>query len=529
MTENRQTEERVQRLNLILRTIRNVDQVILKEKDRNRLIKGVCKSLVSTRGYYNAWIALLDKSGNFKTFAEAGLGKRFLQLTKQLEQNGATRCGLTALAQRNAVVTNDPASSCIDCPLAREYTGRGGITARLHHRRQLYGLLCASVPSSMVAEEEERSLFEEVAGDIAFALHKIELEEESEKAGDALRRSENRYRALFDSANDGMIVRDLDGNILMANSAMAELTGYTVDELTNMNISRFLSATNLNTTMRRQRRQLESKPQVTTERHELQMTRKDGVERTIEIVASLLAGGEQPAIIQEIARDITEQKRSRENLQAYANRAILAQEEERKRVARELHDETAQALASLGMDIDTLAKTKGRGVKKTLNSLGELRDRTENILRGVRSLSQALRPPMLEEFGLLAALQGLTNDLTAQQGIIAQFNVLGTPRRLSLDIELAFFRIAQEALNNVWKHAQATECTLDVEFNPDKIKLKITDNGRGFDIRTEADGSTYSGKLGLTGIKERARLIGGTLTIRSRPRRGTTVILEVSQ
>jgi len=240
VTEPEEIERRLQRLNLILRTIRNVDHVILEEEDRDRLIKGVCNSLVKTRGYFNAWIALLDGSGRFATFAEAGLGDRFSVLVEQLKSGRLTSCVESALTQSKAVVINDPASSCTDCPLAKEYVGRGGIVARLQYRGKLYGLLCASVPASLVTEAEERSLFKDVAGDIASALHKIELEEDHKRAEESLRESENRYRVLFDGASDGMLVRDLEGNIIMANSAMAEHTGYMTHEQAKMNITQFL-------------------------------------------------------------------------------------------------------------------------------------------------------------------------------------------------------------------------------------------------------------------------------------------------
>jgi len=528
MTKRRQTGERLERLNLILRTIRSVDQVILEEKDRDPLIKGVCNSLVRTRGYYNAWIALLDDSGRFTTFVETGLGDNFLPLAEQLEREGPTMCGQRALNQPNAVVISDPASFCNDCPLAEGYRGRGGITARLKYRGKLYGLLCASVPASLVTEAEERSLFEDVAADVAFALYETELEEAHKRIEEALRESENRYRILFDSANDGMLVHDLEGNIIMANGAMAELTGYTVGELAKMSISQFLSASSFETTMERQRRQVEGKSEATTQRYELQMLRKDGAERTIEVVTSLLTGEERTPIVQTIARDVTEQKRAHENLRAYASLAILAQEEERKRVARELHDETAQALASLGMDIDSLAKTKGLSSREVSKRLEEMRDRASDILREVRSLSQALRPSMLEDLGLLSSLQGLANDLADQRGISVRFEVQGTPRRLSPDVELALFRIVQEALSNVGKHAKATEARLEVEFSPDKFKLTISDNGQGFELPLVIDDFAYLGKLGLTGMRERAKLIDGNLTIQSEQRKGTTLLLEVS-
>jgi len=259
------------------------------------------------------------------------------------------------------------------------------------------------------------------------------------------------------------------------------------------------------------------------------MIRKDRKERTLEVVTSLLFSGERLPIVQGIARDVTKQKQAHEDLRAYARRAILAQEEERKRVARELHDGTAQALASLGMDIDSLAKKKGRSFTEFPKRLEELRDRAGDILQGVRSLSQALRPPMLEELGLLAALQGISDDLASQQRISAQFEVKGTPRRLLPDTELALFRIAQEASNNIGKHSQATESVFELEFSPRKVKLRISDNGQGFEPPTVADDSAYSGKLGFIGMRERAELVSGILTISSEPGNGTTVVLDVLQ
>jgi two-component system, NarL family, sensor histidine kinase DegS len=529
VSEVAKVEEKLQRVNLILRTIRKVDQVILEERFRERLIERVCKNLVMTRGYYNAWVALMDVSGKFYAFAQAGLGKKFLPMQKKLQAEGATDCGRKALARKNAVVVYDPAGSCIDCPLANKYMGRGGITVRLKYREKIFGLLCASIPVGLTTEEEERSLFEDIARDLAFALHKIEVEEEHDRSEEALRASENRYRALFDSASDGMVVRDLEGNIIMANNAMGKLTGFTIDELESMNISSFLSPESFKKTMSSQKMRLEGKSEDKTDRYELQMVKKNGEEITIESVTSLLFGGERLPVIQAIVRDVSQQKQARKDLRDYAGQAILAQEEERKRVARELHDETAQALASLGMDIDSLAKKRMMDSVECSKRLEELRDRTSDILKGVRSLSQAMRPPMLEEVGLLAALQGIANELARQQAITVNFEVKGIPQRLSPDIELTLFRIAQEASTNISKHSRATKCMFQLLFRPEKIQLRISDNGQGFEGSTTEDESTYSGKLGLIGMRERAKLVGGFLTILSKPGKGTTVVFEILQ
>ena len=353
--------------------------------------------------------------------------------------------------------------------------------------------------------------------------------EEHEHAKKALKESESRYRELFENASDGMYVRDLKGNIIMANQAMSLLSGYTINELLEMNISRFLSEPSLMGTMERQRRRLENDRELKTQRYELVMIKKDGTERTIEVVTSLIAVGAYSPTIQTIARDITEQKRAHESIRNYAAKAIEAQEAERKRIAQDLHDETAQDLVSLGMDINSLIDFKGQNQKHVANRLEEFRNRTRDILKGVRSLSQALRPPMLEELGLVEALQWLTKGLAAQCGVKAQFDVDGTPRRLSPETEIAIFRIAQEGLNNIGKHAQATDITVKIKYHPEKVELKITDNGQGFELPDTFLNFAATSKLGLIGMHERAKLINGTLEVQSKLDEGTTLMLEVRQ
>ena len=121
-------EEKVEHLNLILSAIRNVRQLINREKDRDKLLKDICDSLVETRGYFNAWIALLDETGGLMTSAEAGLGKHFLPMVERLKSGELTDCGRRAMSQSEVLVTKDPSSSCANCPLAKKYSGRGAMT-----------------------------------------------------------------------------------------------------------------------------------------------------------------------------------------------------------------------------------------------------------------------------------------------------------------------------------------------------------------------------------------------------------------
>lgn len=191
ITERKHLEERMAHLNLVLRAIRNVNQLITKEKDRDKLLQGACDNLIATRGYHNAWIALLDESGRLVTSAEAGLGEAFKLMVKRLEQGELTVYVQKALTQSTVTVIENPAATCEDCPLMEQYDGRRAKTIRLEHEGRVYGLLSVSVPAELAVNEEERSLFFEVAGDIAFALHAIELDEKRKRAEEALRESED--------------------------------------------------------------------------------------------------------------------------------------------------------------------------------------------------------------------------------------------------------------------------------------------------------------------------------------------------
>jgi len=186
ITERKQIREKLEHLNKVLRAIRSVNQLITKENDRDRLLKGACDSLIETRGYYSAWVALLDESGRLETAAEAGLGEDFLPLVERLRRGEFSGCGQKALLQSGVIVTADPASTCTDCPLSAKYGGWGAMTTRLEYGGRVYGLMSLSVPAHLIANKEEQSLFEEVAGDIAFALHGMELEEERQRVKEKL-------------------------------------------------------------------------------------------------------------------------------------------------------------------------------------------------------------------------------------------------------------------------------------------------------------------------------------------------------
>lgn len=211
-----------------------------------------------------------------------------------------------------------------------------------------------------------------------------------------------------------------------------------------------------------------------------------------------------------------------ENLRAYMRQATYAQEEERKRIARELHDETAQALALLSVSLKELAGQKWSSKEATAR-LGELQALTEEVLEGVRRFSRDLRPSMLDDLGLVAAVEWLTADLIRRRGIDARLEITGAQRWLPPEVALTLFRIVQEALRNVEKHSEASQVLVSMAFEDGRLCLSVRDNGKGFEQPPSLNDLVACGKLGLVGMQERAQLLGGTLDLQAEVGKGTCV------
>lgn len=186
--------ERLMHLNAVLYAICEVNELILKEKNSKKLLNCLCDKLVGTRGYYNSWIALINESGELLEFAEAGLGDKFLPMLEQLRRGEWTDRARKALKHSDILVTEDPVSSCQDCPLSNMYRARGAMTRRLEYSGKVYGLFSASVPRDFVQDKEEQFLLQEIASNIAFALHSLEGEKERRQAEQALGAREEALR-----------------------------------------------------------------------------------------------------------------------------------------------------------------------------------------------------------------------------------------------------------------------------------------------------------------------------------------------
>lgn len=233
--------------------------------------------------------------------------------------------------------------------------------------------------------------------------------------------------------------------------------------------------------------------------------------------------------VQHLQMELTEMSRkvqaAQEGLHDYIGAITSAQEEERNRLARELHDDTIQAVIALKQRVQLAGKsvTDPRG-KKSLQELETLAGQT---VENLRRLTRALRPIYLEDLGLVTALEMLAREMSQGTGLDVNFRREGIERRLPHEVELSLYRIAQEALNNVQKHSRAARAGLMIRYDPAGIIMEVTDDGIGFDMPHSPTDFAPNGHFGLLGIWERADLIGARLSVETAPGSGTRITVRV--
>jgi PAS domain S-box-containing protein len=371
---------------------------------------------------------------------------------------------------------------------------------------------------------EEVELLTAMGNAVGIAIENARIYQEEQLIAGQLQVSERNYRDLFENASDAIWVHDLEGKILTANKATARLSGYNLDELAGMNIREFLPEES--TTLAKEVRERLLQGELINESYEQKLIKKRGEEAYVKLSTRLIASDGVPRGFQHIARDVTLEKRMQENLRFYVHQITRAQEEERKRIARELHDDATQSLVNLIRQVDNFSENAPELGIKEVAFLKSLHQQAKVVLQGIRRFSQDLRPSILDDLGLEPALEWLTDDMEKQWGVETNVKVLGIPQRLEPEAEVTLFRIVQESLSNIRKHAQASRAQVTVEFGEDKIGVTITDNGKGFKLPETLDDLSRSGKLGLIGMQERVKLFNGELRVQSELGKGTTIIAE---
>ena len=323
------------------------------------------------------------------------------------------------------------------------------------------------------------------------------------------RSSEARYRELFDNAAEAVLLLDAEAIIVEANAAASELLGRDRDRLQGAMLAGVVGARTADQLVR-------AAPSTVVPI----AGRPNGGTRWVEPLAYTTNGAGDRGQMQLMLRDVTVQHERQRDLEAYARQALAAREEEQRRIGRELHDGPLQSLVLLWRRLDISEGSTDPEVARTIAGARELAEATADELRRI---SRALRPSVLDDLGLAAALKSEATALARRSGLSVRFATAGDEVRLPGEIELTLLRVTQEALHNVERHASATRVSVRLAWERDRVHLTVRDNGRGFDSMPSASDLLDAGKLGLVGIQERVRLVGGSVSVRGRAGGGTTV------
>jgi PAS domain S-box-containing protein len=374
------------------------------------------------------------------------------------------------------------------------------------------------------------------SGDLAFyegSLSDITARKQAERA---VQESEARKGAILNSALDAVVTFNHQAQIMEFNPAAEKMFGRLRDEVLGKDLAGLLIPQALWEKYRRglERHAATGQSTLLGKRYELTALRADGKEFPIELAVTQV-DLDGPPVFTGFIRDITERKRaeqrfrdSREQFRALAAHLQSVREEERSRIAREVHDELGQALTSLKMDLAWLDKRNAES--RDANDLARLRDKLKElpgqvdaIINTVRQIAIELRPPILDALGLEAAIEWQTQDFEKRTGIACTFR--SSLKQTGLDPEraTAVFRIFQETLTNIVRHAAATQVNIQLREEGETVVLEVQDNGRGMSRR----GLSGSGSLGLLGMRERATMLDGEVNIIGRQGRGTTVGVRI--
>ncbi len=333
--------------------------------------------------------------------------------------------------------------------------------------------------------------------------------------------SNDEYRAIFEASPDGCLVVDSEGVIRELNPQVEALFGWSREDLLGQPVEMLVPEAQRQA-HEHHRRGYAASPHARPMGAGLDLSgrRQDGSRFPVEISLSPWASAEGDARVICSLRDVSERRR----LQDFSEGMLQATEDERRRIARELHDDTAQRLATLILRVRVLAEEPED--ESRISLLGEIREEIVETVEGVKRIARGLRPPELGDVGLAAALQSHLRGLREGAGFDVDVEVGLVDPFLDSNERLLIYRIVQEALSNVMRHADVRVARLVVDVDDGSVFAEVSDAGKGFDLERSPE---EGGGLGLLGMQERATMLGARLTIETAPGEGTKIRIDLKK
>lgn len=350
------------------------------------------------------------------------------------------------------------------------------------------------------------------------------------KSSDDLKHSEERYRDLIENSPEIIYQTDKDRFFVGINRTMLSKLEYLPETLKKLRVEDLVPAKEHEKLIKHIQKVVENgSDSIETEF----LTKKREIVN-VEINATAMYNSDNDFVqTRAFAHDITARKKAEaaekhgKDLELLSSQTISIQEEERRRISRELHDEVGQTLTAMRINIELMEIEIPENLPKLKQRLGDTKQLLSHTLNEIRSLSFELRPSLLDHFGILAAIRGYSKNYSARTNISVEVEGGNMVDRFPTEIEILFYRCAQEALNNVAKHSQANNVEINISYGNNELRMKVKDDGKGFDVKDHFEKKMSGTSIGLFGMKERVALMNGNLEINSEKGKGTELEVVV--
>jgi PAS domain S-box-containing protein len=542
ITQRKQAEQRMQHLNAVLKAIRNVNQLITQEKNRERLLQRACQNLVQTRGYYNAWIALLDDQGKLQELYQSGLEDAVQILQEHIEAQ-QLNCLQQILSGKRIITVKQPYQECGQCPLSRRYYSRASLAGRLEHKGRFFGLLTVSIPEGMAQDPEELDLFQELIQDLAFALYNLEREEEFEQQMQDLRLQQQ----IISTVKDAMSFVDCNYVYRTVNQAYScklglktsEITGHSIEEIFGPEVFARDIKPYLDKCLQGKEVQFE---------HCMESEQGQQFYRDVRYHPYFDSNNQVQGVIV-TSRDISEQKKLIQELRQAKDQAQAASQAKSQFLANMSHEVRTPLNGILGMlqllQETSLSWEQNDFLQAAIKSSKRLSGLLGDILE-LAKLESGQTKLQQEEFQLGELLQeardlfqplcqnkGLQLLINPEQQELPQLQLLGDKVRLR--------QIIFNLLGNAVNYTEQGQIDLEVhalqETGTDypRLLIGVSDTGQGmpreelqkiFESFAQGD-SSYTKQhqgagLGLALVKRLVQMMHGEICLDSEPEQGTT-------
>jgi PAS domain S-box-containing protein len=338
-----------------------------------------------------------------------------------------------------------------------------------------------------------------------------------------LQGADRAYRLLIESMNEGALTLTTDKTIIYANESFAKMVGRPLKQVMGSSFREYLSEGDQTLLRSHIKRSVRAGSKILVSLHAVDRSQMP-VQISIRRTASK---GMDSATIGMVVTDLTEARRIEDLLRALTHRVVKIQEDERGRLASELHDGVTQLLCGILLRSQALVATLSSNHGPAKSEAKKLRDMAGRVAKDLERISHNLRPSVLDQLGLVPALRNASVEFEDRTGVSVKLVCAELTMRLTTDGELTLYRILQEALRNVEKHARASQVTVDLSQPDVFVQLVIRDNGVGFDPNNFRSRQKVRGGLGLLGMRERANYAGGALELKSGPSSGTEIMVRI--